>query len=112
MIVEKIEKLPLFLQFHGISLSLNSNKSVSISIEHDHLDQRSLLIILFHNIRSLQKDEKSYLGTDFKDKILLHTGKIAQDLKHSLDLLIGSSLLKCIYEQYLQHPRRTTKVHK
>ena len=30
----------------------------------------------------------------FLIKILLRTGKIAQDLKHNLDLLIGTPLLK------------------
>ena len=59
------------------------------------MDERLLSINSDHNIRSLQKGEKIYyLGTDFSDKILLHTGKIAQELKHNLDLLIGSRLLK------------------
>ena len=31
---------------------------------------------------------------DFSGKILLRTGKIAQHLKHNLDLLIGSAQLK------------------
>ena len=35
-----------------------------------------------------------YLGIDFSDKILLDTDKLAQDLKHNLDLLLGSPLLK------------------
>ena len=35
-----------------------------------------------------------YLRTDFSDNIVLHTGKIGQDLKRNLDLLIGSPLLK------------------
>ena len=83
-----------------------------MSIEHDHLNERPVSINSYNNIRSLQKGEKIYLGIDFSDKILLRTHKIAQHLKHNLDLLIGSPQLKCIYEQYLQHPRRTTKVHK
>ena len=45
-------------RFHEISLSLNSSKSVSISSEHDHLDERTLSINSYHNIRSLQKGEK------------------------------------------------------
>ena len=45
-------------RFHEITLLLNPNKSVSISTEHDHFDERSLSIISYHNIRSLQKGEK------------------------------------------------------
>ena len=74
-------------QFHEISLSLNSNKSVSICIEHGHLDERSLSIIHI-TIFALDKKKKISLGIDFSDKILLHTGKVAQDLKHNLDLVI------------------------
>ena len=81
-------------RFHEISLSPNSNKYVSIYIEHDHLDERPLSVNSYHNIHSLQKGEKIYFGINFSDTILLHTGKIAQDLKHNLDLFIGSSLLK------------------
>ena len=45
-------------------------------------------------IFALYRRAKKFLEIDFSDKILLHTGKIAQDLKHNLDLLIGSPLLK------------------
>ena len=92
--LEKIEKLPPFLQiwsfndFTKLFVSLNYNKSVSISIENDHLDERPLLINSYHNIRSLQKGVKIYLGIYSSDKILLRTGKIPQDLKHNVDLLM------------------------
>ena len=58
------------------------------------MDERPLSINSYNNIRSLQKGEKNYLGIDFSDKILLRTDKIGQHLKHNLDLLIGSPLLK------------------
>ena len=99
LIVGKIREAAAILtniaiqRFHEISLSLNSDISVSISIEHDHLDERPLSINSYHNIRSLQKDEKK-MWIDFSDKILLHAGRIAKDLKHNLDLPIGSPLLK------------------
>ena len=58
------------------------------------MDERPLSINSYNNIRFLQRGEKNYLGTDFSDKIRLHTGKIAQELKHNLNLLIGTPLLK------------------
>ena len=85
MIIEKGREAAAILtnmviqQFHEISLSLNSNKSLSICTEHDHFDERPHSINSYHNIFSLYKGaEISYLGIDFSDKILLHTGKIAR----------------------------------
>ena len=77
-------------RFHQIRLSLNYNKSVSISIENDHLDERPLSLIHITIFALYKRVKRIY----FADKILLRTDKIAQHLKHNLDLLIGSPQLK------------------
>ena len=85
----------VILRFHQISLSVNYNKSVSISIENDHLDERPLSIIIHIKIFALYKKVKKFIQElIFLIKYSYATDKIAQHLKHNLDLLIGSPQLK------------------